>query len=106
MAQVIMCDSQDGNAAVFLVTNLDAGDTAAWCLGCMPTFAQQIIAAFTPADTPPADVTPAGAADSPLGEAGDQVPAAPAPAPKSGSDETPAEQVADASAAPPAAANE
>ena len=39
MAQTQMCSSEDGNAAVMLVSNLENGETEAWCADCLPIFA-------------------------------------------------------------------
>lgn len=42
MAQPMMCDTEDGNPAVLLVTNLETGDANAWCPQCVPDFIRQM----------------------------------------------------------------
>ncbi len=38
-----MCDSEDGQAADVLVTNLDNGDTLALCAGCFPAWCRAML---------------------------------------------------------------
>lgn len=70
-----LCDSEDGNAAVMLVTNLEAGDVLALCPACFPEWVAGMHDAFWPAAAParpvedvqlPAD-TAAAAEDEPQG---------------------------------------
>lgn len=71
------CSSDDGNASVIVVTNLENGDTLSWCADCLLPFYVAMVEALTPSqpedtsgtasieasgwDGPPAlDVYPAG----------------------------------------------
>lgn len=57
------CDSEDGNEAAFLMTNLEAGEVAAWCGACLPAFVDQLYASvhsqdLTDLDKPDAEPVP------------------------------------------------
>lgn len=43
------CDSDDGNAAVMLITNLENGDTFACCGECFPTWVRTVADQLAPA---------------------------------------------------------
>ena len=47
-AQPISCDNGDGNLAALLVTNLDNGDTLAYCGACVPTWARTLADVLDP----------------------------------------------------------
>ena len=52
MAQGYSCDNEDGLAAVFLITNLTNGDTAAFCAQCFPPVARAMAGAIEDAINP------------------------------------------------------
>lgn len=51
------CMNDDGNQAALLVTNLDAGDTVAVCVLCLPAWAAAMVETF-PAVEAPAEIPP------------------------------------------------
>ncbi len=53
MAQTILCDSEDGNAADILISQIANGDTIALCGGCLPIWALGMIEAMTPPEPEP-----------------------------------------------------
>lgn len=83
------CDSEDGNAAVMLITNLDNGDTFACCGRCFPVWvasaAQQFAAARDVVDVPlpPDGQDPAGTGQAEPSPADPDPAPDPAPRPRS-----------------------
>lgn len=53
-----VCDSDDGNAAAMLVTNLDTGDVLGLCGQCFPLWVEATHAALSADEDTPVDVVP------------------------------------------------
>lgn len=51
-----VCDSDDGNAAAMLVTNLDTGDVLGLCGQCFPLWVEATHAALSADEDAPVDV--------------------------------------------------
>lgn len=52
------CDSDDGNAAALLITDLTAGETLALCPLCLPAWVNVMNHELNPDDAPPAAAVP------------------------------------------------
>lgn len=52
------CDSEDGNAAAILITNLESGDVAAYCPACLPAFADSFYRSIIGDPEGPVDAVP------------------------------------------------
>ena len=53
MAQTIMCDSEDGNTADVMISQIANGDTIALCGGCLPQWCKGITDALLPPEPEP-----------------------------------------------------
>lgn len=64
MARTIYCDSEDGQPAVMLVTNLETGEVAAICASCVAGWAKALLDAL---GEPGAEPVPEPAEDGQAG---------------------------------------
>ncbi len=71
-----MCDSEDGQAADFLITNLGNGDTMAFCAACLPAFAVTLIESLRAGESQDGATSPEIDATAP--EEGEATPSTPA----------------------------
>lgn len=91
-----MCDSDDGQPADFLITNLGNGDTMAFCSACLPAFALTLIEALSGQASP--DGSEAAETAATAEEEGEATPSTPAP--KRGQRQAQAAQAAPAQPTP------